>query len=117
MLATHQRCRACIRAEFTLTAEPGHHNAGSNAQDNVKHDADDVIGDAGAGVFLVVFAKKAVHRITNDATEKHHEGIEHALHQCERDHVAVLNVRDFVCQHGFDFFAGHALQQTGGDSY
>ena len=114
LFATHQCGCTCVCTEFTLSAEPGHHDAGSNAQHDVKHDAGHVISDTGTGVFFVVFTKKAVHRITDDAAEEHHKGVEYALHQCQCDHVAVLYVRDFVRQHRFHLFTRHALQQTGG---
>ena len=37
------------------------------------------------------------------------------MYQGKRDHVTVLDVRHFVSEYRFNFLAGHALQQTGGD--
>ena len=49
----------------------------------------------------------------DDASEEEDEGIEHALDQGERHHVAVGDVGHFVGQHGSDFLVRHRFQQAG----
>jgi hypothetical protein len=70
-------------------------------------------------VLLVVAAAEdhGVDEIADDAREEHDEGVHHALHQRQSDHVAVGHVRDLVAQHGFHFVAVHVLQQSGGHGH
>ena len=47
--------------------------------------------------------------------EENDEGVDHALNQSERDHVAIGDVRHLVAEHGLDLLATHALEQAGGN--
>ena len=62
------------------------------------------------------FCLAYVDEIPDDARQEDDEGIDHALDQRQRHHVAVADVADFVRQHRLDFFLAHALQQAGGYS-
>ena len=110
----HQLRSTGVSAEFALAAEPGDHHGGGKAQNDVQGNGGDVVADSRAAALLVVFAQKAVHRITDHAAQENHKGIHHALNQRHGYHIAVGNVRDLMPEHRLHFVAGHALQQTGG---
>ena len=57
----------------------------------------------------------AVDEVADDARQEDHEGVDHALDERQRHHVAVGDVRDLVAEHRLDFLACHRLQQAGGD--
>ncbi len=71
-----------------------------------------IVADAGR---VALFTEQhLVDKEADHARKEHDEGIDHALDQRQRDHVAIGDVGDFVAQHGFDFFLIHALQQARG---
>ena len=97
-----------------MTREPRYDDGGGKAEHDVQHDGGHVIADTRARVVVVAPAQEAVHRIADHARKEHNEGVHYPLDQRHGDHVAVGDVGNLMADHGFDFFARHALQQAGG---
>ena len=98
-----------VSPELTLAREPHDDGAGQEAQDQFGEDGRDVVGNAAA---LIVLEHHLVDKVADDPCEEHHEGVHHALHQCQGDHVTVGNVADLVGQYRFDFIGRKTLEQT-----
>src|SRR3546814_16611252 len=93
---------AGIGAKLATTREPCNHHAGENAEHDFEHDHGDVIADTGAALFIRATAKHGlVDCITDHPRAEHHEGIEHALDQGQRLHVAVRDVTHLLDEPGF----------------
>src|SRR5438445_1111605 len=95
---------AGVGAELTLAGEPGDDDACEHAEYDLADDNRYVIAGSDA-------ALGAEHSLVDDAAnyarKKDDEGIDHALDERQRHHVAVGNVRHFVTEYGFDLFARH----------
>ena len=113
LLAAHELSGAGVGAELALAAEPGHHDGRSKAEHDIHHDGGDKVANAGAGVFFVVFAQEAVHRVTHHPADEDHKGVHDTLNQGHGHHVAVGDVGDLVADNRLNLFAGHAAQQAG----
>ena len=103
-----QFCRPRIRTVFALAAEPHHDNAGQETEQHLQHHR---YGKINALIILAITALR--HRAGNNPRKKHHKRIHNALNQRQSYHVAIADVRHFVCQHGFHFIARHIVQQAG----
>ena len=57
------------------------------------------------------------HRESQDARQKHHEGVDDTLNQRHRYHVAIGDVGDFVAEYAFEFTAAHRKQEPPGDRH
>ena len=108
----HVLRRAGVGAEFALAREPGDDDRGGDAEHDFAGDNGDEVANAGA--FAVIFQYDLVDKIPDHAGKEHHEGVDHALDQRERDHVAVGDVRHLMGEHRLDFLARHRLQQAAG---
>jgi hypothetical protein len=73
------------------------------------NDGRHVVGNALA---FFVLEDHLVDEVADDAGEEHHEGVHHALHQRQGDHVAVGHVADFVGQYRTHFIGREALEQA-----
>ena len=108
----HQRSSSRVRAELAFAREVHHNDGGENAKENLEHNAANHVANADPAL-IVVPAQKAVDGVACDAGKKDHEGVEHALNQRQRDHVAILDVGNLVSQHRLDLLLVHALQEAG----
>jgi hypothetical protein len=88
LLAPHQLRSAGVGTEFALAAEPGHHHACGKAQHDIEQDGGYEVSHAGAAVLLIVFAQKAVYRVSDNAAEENHKSVHHALDQRHGHHIA-----------------------------
>jgi hypothetical protein len=102
-----------VGAEFALAREPGDDDRGQQAEHDFADEHGDHVADAGAAV-VAAAQQHLVDEEADHPRHEHHERVDHALDQGQRDHVAIGDVGDFVAQHGFDFVTVHALQQAGG---
>src|SRR3954469_2372122 len=83
-----------VRAVLTPPTEPGDDERGEQAEHGLQdHDRNEV-ADTAATLAIVTPAERAVDETADHARKENHEGVEHALKQRERHHVAVFDVRD-----------------------
>nr|GEU28413.1 hypothetical protein [Tanacetum cinerariifolium] len=105
-----------VGAEFALAREPGHDQRRRQAEHQLAHEHGGHVAEAHALAFGI-FQQHAVNKEADDACQKHHERIDHALDQRHGHHVAIGDVRHLVAQHGFHFVLVHALEQAGGHGH
>ena len=110
---THQARRTGIGTKFALARKPRDDHRCHEAKDNLTGNVGHVITDTGTGA--VILENHAVYKVPDDFGQKHHKGIEYALNQRKRHHIAVDDVSNFVREHRFDFFFRHRLQQARGN--
>src|SRR6266571_767824 len=104
--------RARVGAELALARKPHHDDRGEYPEYDLTDDHRDVEtrSDAALGAEYGL-----VHDEANDARQEIHEGIEYALDEGQRDHVAVGDVADLVAEHRFDLLPAHRFEQAGRD--
>jgi hypothetical protein len=112
LAAAGQSGGAGIGAEFAGAREPGDDHRAEDAEGDVEHDGDHELHHA-----AVAFIHRVPGDVGDDARGEHHERVHDALDERHRDHVAVLDVRDFVREHAFDFITAHAAQQARRDGH
>ena len=100
-------CTAGIGAILAKTAEPHHHYRREKAQHGLCRIVAEVIAHAGAAAVLA-----AIDDRRKELGEHHDEGVQHALQQRERHHVAVSHVADLVTEHRLHFVLRHIAQQA-----
>jgi hypothetical protein len=67
--------------------------------------------------WIVLAAHGRVDDAADDPRQDDDEGVQHALDQRQRHHVAVGDVADLVADHGLDLVLVHVLQQAGADRH
>ena len=112
--APGERRPARVGAELAPPAEGHHHHGGRDAEQQLADQTRDPERGPGA-LALLPAGQRAIDRVTDDARQRDHEGVHHALDQRQRHHVAVGDVTHLVPQHGFRLLARHAAQQAGAD--
>ena len=93
------RFRARIGAEFTLARDPHDDNAGEYAQHELR---DNHCGEIAEAVPGLVTQNHAIDEVADDSRQEDYEGVNDTLHQRERHHVAVCDVRDLVRKDSLD---------------
>ena len=63
------------------------------------------------------FDQYAVHEETHDPRQEHHKGINDALDERHRHHVAVRDMTHLMREHSFDLVLVHVVQQTHADGH
>ena len=111
----HDARGAGVGVVFAVAREIGDHDPGEHAEDDVEHHARHVVADPGAVLFVA--KHDAVDHPADEARGKDDEGVHDALQKGLRDHVAVLDVREFMRDDGLDFFAVHEFEKTRGNRH
>ena len=109
---TVQFCGACVGTEFPAARHPHHDDARKHAENELRDNHGDEVADT---VASLVSEYDPIDDVTHNTRQEYDERIDYALYECERDHVAIGDVRDFVCKHAFDFVFLHTLQKAGTD--
>lgn len=86
--------------KLTMAAEPHHNHAGEDAEHQLRDHGGHEKSDTFAAV---IFEDNPIHKVTDDAREENHEGVDHTLYQGQGDHVAVGDVADFMGEHSLGF--------------
>ncbi len=103
VLAAREAGAAGVGAEFAPPREP-HDDHG---RQEGKHELGDHRRDPECrAVAALVAEHDLVDDVADQARGDEHEGVHHALDQCQGDHVAIGDVADLVAEHGLDLAAG-----------
>ncbi len=98
-----------VGAELAAAREPHDDDAGEDAEHQFGEDGRDEVADARA---VLVLQDGLVDEVAEDPREEHHEGVHHALDQCQGDHVAVGDVTDLVGEDGFHLIGRETFEQA-----
>jgi len=105
---------AGVGAEFTQPREPADDYPAQEREHELEEMHQEVLHKVIPAALVIARAHGLRNREGQDARKKHHEGIDDALDQRHRYHIAIGDVRDFMGEHAFQFAAAHRLQETTG---